>query len=220
MAFNRSDTHFKTVINISVLLVILFSLFFNPAPAFAEEKTPSSSTPDFASFMQSVLDGQSDVLRGVYVSGVLAMPVIQQPVGKPGFVSTTDNQLTQFGMAAEAGNVGLLAHNYLAGTAFPLLLPGQEVSLIYGDGRVEYFIISSVLKYQALDPYSPYSEFRALDTGITISAEELFKEVYRGERHVTFQTCIEANGNLSWGRLFVIAEPKQMDVLRNNLLHP
>lgn len=28
-------------------------------------------------------------------------------------------------------------------------------------------------------------------------------------RHVTFQTCIDAEGNASWGRLFVIAIPKE-----------
>jgi hypothetical protein len=35
----------------------------------------------------------------------------------------------------------------------------------------------------------------------------MFKRVYFSNRHVTFQTCIEAEGNLSWGRLFVIAVP-------------
>jgi len=220
MAFNYSNTHFKTVTNTSVLLGILFSLFFNPVSVLAEEKNPSTLVPDFASFVQSVMDGQADMLRGVYVSGVLAMPVVQQPVGQPGFVSTTDDQLTQFGMAAEVGNVGLLAHNYLAGTSFSMLMPGQQVSLIYGDGHVEFFVVKHILKYQALDPYSPYSDFRNLENSITISAAEMFKQVYRGDRHVTFQTCIEANGNSSWGRLFVIAEPKKIDVLRNNLLQP
>lgn len=220
MAFNRSNTHYKKVTNTSVLLGVLFSLFFNPSSVLAEEKNPSTLVPDFASFVQSVMDGQADTLRGVYVTGVLAMPVVQQPVGQPGFVSTTDDLLTQFGMAAEVGNVGLLAHNYLAGTSFSMLMPGQQVSLVYGDGHVEFFTVKHILEYQALDPFSPYSDFRNLETNITISAAEMFKQVYRGERHVTFQTCIEANGNSSWGRLFVIAEPKKMDVLRNNLLHP
>jgi hypothetical protein len=220
MAFKQSNTQIKTGINISVLLVILATLFFNPLPAFAEEKAPSSSLPDLGSFIQTVMNGQADTLRGVYVSGVLAMPVVQQPPGNPVFVSTTDNELTQFSMAAEVGNVGLLAHNYLAGTSFSLLAPGQEVRLIYGDGQMEYFTIRRIESYQALDPYSPYSEFRNLTDGVTITAEELFRRVYRGERHVTFQTCIEANGNSSWGRLFIIAEPKKINGLRNLLSHP
>lgn len=220
MASNQSNTRIKFGLNISVLLVILAALFFNPLPAFAEEKAPDSSLPDLASFVQTVMDGQAGTLRGVYVAGVFAMPIVQQPAGNPVYVSTTDNELTEFAMASEMGNVGLLAHNYLAGTSFSMLAPGQEVSLVYGDGHMEYFIIDRVLSYQALDPYSPYSEFRDLETSVTITAEELFRQVYRGERHVTFQTCIDANGNSSWGRLFVIAEPKKMDGLKNLLSHP
>ena len=151
------------------------------------------------------------------------MPIVQQPVGYPGFVSQNDNEITQFGMAAEVGNVGLLAHNYLSGASFTNLLPGQEVRLVYGDGKVEHFVIDQVLQYQALQPYSPSSEFRDLETNITITAEELFRQVYRGERHVTFQTCIEANGNSSWGRLFIIAQPLSFpyvehQYIRENLL--
>ena len=85
---------------------------------------------------------------------------------------------------------------------------GDEVRLVYGDGSLEYFIVTESLEYQALQPYSPYSEFRDLETSQTISAEELFRKVYRGERHVTFQVCIAANGVDAWGRLFVIAQPK------------
>jgi len=43
-----------------------------------------------------------------------------------------------------------------------------------------------------------------------LSAEQMFKRAYAGERHVTFQTCIAANGTVSWGRLFVVAKPKQL----------
>jgi hypothetical protein len=167
-----------------------------------------TTLPDYKSFVLSVQNGQAGVIRGVFVPGVFALPVIQQPVGDPGFVSQNNNEITQFSMAAEVGNIGLLAHNDLSGASFINLAPGQEVRLVYGDGIVEYFAVDQILKYQALQPYSPNSQFRDLGTDITISAEELFRKVYRGERHVTFQTCIEANGLGSWGRLFIIAQPK------------
>ncbi|MCK6541027.1 MAG: hypothetical protein L6Q26_13325, partial [Anaerolineales bacterium] len=61
---------------------------------------------------------------------------------------------------------------------------------------------------QALQPTSLYSSFRSLDKDETLTAEQMFKRVYVGDRHIAFQTCIEAEGNLSWGRLFVIAIPK------------
>ena len=86
---------------------------------------------------------------------------------------------------------------------------GQEVRLVYGNGKVEYFVITEILRYQALEPNSQLSSFRSLDHSEILSAEQMFKRVYAGERHVTFQTCIAANGTVSWGRLFVVAEPKQ-----------
>jgi hypothetical protein len=178
-----------------------------------------TTLPDYKSFVESVQNGQKGILRGVYVPGVFAIPVVQQPVGNAGFVSQNSNEITQFNMAAEVGNVGLLAHNYLSGASFTNLAPGQEVRLIYGDGAVEYFVIDQILQYQALQPYSPSSEFRDLETDVTISAEQLFRKVYRGERHVTFQTCIDANGNSSWGRLFIVAQPKMFPYFEQRYIH-
>ncbi len=225
----RSNSFFRKQLVFSLqILIITLVLLATPMSALAlvnppEQPTAATVLPEYKSFIESVQNGQAGVLRGVYVPGVFAMPIIQQPVGYPGFVSQSDGEVTQFRMAAEVGNVGLLAHNYLSGASFANLAPGQEVRLIYGDGQVEYFVIDQVLQYQALQPYSPNSEFRDLDTSITITAEELFRQVYRGERHVTFQTCIEANGNKVWGRLFITATPKlfpfvEQQHIRSNLL--
>lgn len=185
-----------------LMISAIFSGFTVPAQV-------KESIPTLSSFINSVRDGNALVLRGVYVRNVMAYPIVQQPTGLAGYVSTDHQMVTQFNMAAEAGNVGLLAHNYLAGADFTQLTSGQEVNLIYGDGRVESFVITKILRYQALDPYSTSSDFRNLDTGISISAAELFGQVYRGDRHLTLQTCIAANGNSSWGRLFIIAQPKK-----------
>ena len=184
------------------LALILSCVFTFPAQA-----KKITGYPDLTSFIESVRDGNSNILRGVYVQELMALQIIQQPAGFPGFVSQNQGQLTQFGMAEEAGNVGLLAHNYLSGQLFSLLVQGDSVNLVYGDGRTESFVVTRILQYQALDPNNPNSDFIDLETQTMISAEQLFNQVYRGGRHVTFQTCIEADGNLSWGRLFVIAEP-------------
>jgi hypothetical protein len=143
----------------------------------------------------------------VYVPGLFALPVVQQPANDPGYVSTVAEVLTDFKDVKSAGNIGLLAHNYLAGRYFPLLRNGQEVRAINGDGSVEYFRVREILRYQALDPQSASSDFIDLKTGQRLSAAALFAKVYQGPRHLTFQTCIEKNGDASWGRLFVIAEP-------------
>jgi len=215
MALKNKNIRF--ILNLNLLLFILASLFANPISALAISNT--TTLPSFTDFSKTVQNGQADVLRGAYVSNVLALPIVQQPSGNAGYVSNNTGEATQFRMASQFGNVGLLAHNHLSGKSFSQLAVGQEVRLVYGDGRVEYFVVKEVLKYQALQPNSPYSSFRNLDKDETLTAEQMFKRVYFGDRHLTFQTCIEAEENLSWGRLFVIAVPKTETAASNRLDH-
>jgi len=210
----KSQMH-RIALNVTLLLFVFATLFFNPASTLAEGN--EISLPNFTDFSQTVQNGEADIVRGVYVADAFALPVVQQPSGSPGYVSNNDGQLTQFSMAAQFGNLGLLAHNHLAGKSFSQLAVGQEVRLIYENGRVEYFVISEILQYQALQPNSMRSEFRDLAIDETITANQLFERVYTGKHHVTFQTCIEANGNLSWGRLFVVATPKTQSSNFNQL---
>ena len=197
----------RTSVHATLLLTFLICSLLNPAPALALGNR-ESAIPDFAEFSRTVRNNDATVLRGVYVPDVLALPIVPQPAGNPGYVSIQDEEVTQFGMAAQFGNVGLLAHNYLSGRLFSRLAPGGEVRLVYGDGTVEYFVITEVLEFQALQPNSLYSSFRNLRNDEMLSAEQVFNRVYRGERHVTFQTCIAGAESMSWGRLFVIAAPK------------
>jgi hypothetical protein len=198
----------RTVLNLPLIVFVISLLFFNSMLDTPTVKA-GNILPDFRDFAQPVENSDVNTLSGVYVPNVLALPVIQQPSGDDGYVSNKDDQTTQFAMASQFGSVGLLAHNYLSGRFFSELAVGQEVRLVYGNGRVEYFVITEILRYQALEPNSQLSSFRSLDHSEILSAEQMFKRVYAGERHVTFQTCIAANGTVSWGRLFVVAEPKQ-----------
>ena len=197
----------RTILSRGLLLIVFASAFFRPVSALAmgNGKAP---LPNFTDFSRAVQNVKANTLGGVYVPNVLALPIVQQPSGNAGYVSNYDGQLTQFGLASQYGNVGLLAHNYLSGKVFSQLAVGQEVRLIYGDGKVEYFIVKEVLQYQALQPNSQWSSFRDLKDNTVLSAEQMFKRVYAGDRHVTFQTCIYAEGISSWGRLFVVAVPK------------
>jgi len=197
----------RTVLVGGLLLVLCVFAFFNPLSHLALE-SGAIHLPKFSDFSTLVENGNVHLLSGVYVPNVLALPIVQQPTGDSGYVSGRDDEATQFAMAAQYGNIGLLAHNYLSGKLFSRLVIGEEVRLIYGDGTVEYFVITEVLRYQALDPYSQWSSFRNLDNYDVLSTEQMFTRAYAGDRHVTFQTCITSNGNSSWGRLFVIAVPK------------
>ncbi len=199
--------------NTTLLFTILISLVFRPITARALDS--GGGIPDFGEFAKSVQNNQAGVLRGVYVPGVLALPVVQQPAGDAGYVSLNDGEITQFNMAAQFGNVGLLAHNNLAGRLFSQLAAGQEVRLVYGDGKVEYFVVTQIVQFQALQPTSPYSSFRDVSNNENLTTQQMFNKVYRGDYHVTFQTCIAANGEPSWGRLFVIAVPRSQYSMLN-----
>jgi hypothetical protein len=112
----RKATPIALRISVSLLLLAFASLWLNPNSALAVGDTVS--LPSFADFSQIVQNGQKDIVRGVYVDNVLALPVVQQPDGKATYVSNQDGEVTQFGMASQYGNIGLLAHNHKAGQSF------------------------------------------------------------------------------------------------------
>jgi hypothetical protein len=198
----------RTAPYLTLFVFFLTAFFLNPdstqAIGVREEHFPT-----LVEFSQSVQNGQPDVLRGVYVANVLVLPVVQQPADRPYHVSNQNGEVTQFAMASRYGSIGLLAHNTLSGKLFFNLAIGQDVQLVYGDGGVKTFEIRQLLQFQALDPESVSSPFRNLDQNKVISATEIFNQVYAGGEHLVFQTCIEAEGNVSWGRLFVVAVPKE-----------
>jgi hypothetical protein len=203
-----NTTMTRTALSLNFLLILFASFFLNPkstqAIGYAE-----NSLLSFADFNESVQNGEAAVLRGVYIPNLLALPVIQQPANNPYYVSNKGGQITQFSIASQYGNTGLLAHNTLSGRLFSQLAIGQEVRLVYGDGSVQYFLIAQILRFQALQPESVSSSFRNLDRNETLTAGQVFTRAYVGESRVVFQTCIAAHGEPSWGRLFVIAVPKE-----------
>ncbi len=193
----------RSLVSLALLIVLIGAAL--PQTVHAAPQAGSSAIPDLTTFISSVTDGNRKVLRGVYAPGVFALPVVQQQYAAE--VSKADGTATQFGMAQSYGVVGLLAHNYLSGQKFFELSVGQPISLVYGDGRIEAFRVTRILRFQATIPESANSGFIDLESGKGTDAEGLFRRVYMGSRHVTFQTCIEQAGSSSWGRLFVIAEP-------------
>jgi hypothetical protein len=160
-------------------------------------------------FIATVKNGQSGQIVGVYIPQVLELKVVQQPANNPAYVDATLGHITQFKLAAQHGAIGLLAHNYLAGALFFTLSAGQEVDVVYGDGAIRRYTILVLRHFQALNPLSTASNFVDLDhqDSNQISNSDLFYQIYGQGDRVVFQTCITANGNTSWGRLFVIATP-------------
>jgi hypothetical protein len=145
----------------------------------------------------------------VYVPGSFSLRVMQQPVGDPLFVPDEHGVVSQFSVAAAHGTVGLLAHNTLDGAVFFYLNVGSDVYVAFDGGAKVRYVVSRIERYQALSPLDPKSSFINLDSGETLTYEQVFNRVYAQPNQLTLQTCIEAEGDPSWGRLFVIAEMAQ-----------
>lgn len=199
----------KLIRSISVLASVLVPLVALPVlQARADNiSLPGADLPSLNAFANLLRNGQTGELRGVYAPNILADTVVQQPGNDANFVSTQPDAVTQFRPASSIGSTGLLAHNFLAGQQFSLLARGDVIYLVYGDGYKAAYIVTQILKYQALDPESPYSNFVDLSNGNLMSASYLFNLAYGRPRDLVLQTCIDADGNPSWGRLFIVAEP-------------
>ena len=175
---------------------------------FNTDREKLATLPSLREFIPAIKNGNGRQLVGVFISNTMALRVIQQPASNPGFVSSVPEVVTQFSLASQYGTTGLLAHNTAAGQYFDELYSGQKIILVYGNGDLKYFMVDQIQQFQALSPTSPYSNFTDLaSTGKPLSVENLFYQIYQSKGNLVFQTCIERDGELSWGRLFVIAHP-------------
>lgn len=186
-----------------ILVLIMTSIPNGPVQALSHG---AINLPTLEVFISQLRNGHAHELRGVYIPDVLAARVVQQPEGNDGFVSPVKKVVTQFTLASKLGSIGLLAHNYLAGESFSLLAEGQKFYLIYGDGQVSAFMVTEILRYQAIESTNSLSEFVNLKNDELETASEVFAKVYNRPGQVVFQTCISADKDPFWGRLFVIAQ--------------
>ncbi|MFN2214465.1 MAG: hypothetical protein ACK2UM_15025 [Anaerolineales bacterium] len=184
----------------------LGSVIHLPPPTI-DSWTSRGQIPSLNSFVDNLVNGQSSSVRGVYVPGFMALPVVQQPSGNTGFVSQQPGTVTQFQLAAKYGVIGLLAHNYLAGMEFFQLVEGLKVLVVNGDGSLQNFRITEIIEYQKLTPGSNWSHYINLDTGERLTTYQVFTQYYQGEPHLIFQTCLDREGLETWGLRFVVAEP-------------
>lgn len=178
------------------------------AQAEAAAQQASQAMVSFDSFVASVSNGKTSQVTGIYVEDVLAYSVVSQPKGDAAFVSSGENEVTQFALAAQYGTQAFLAHNYLAtGASFFAISQGQIITLVYGDGSSQQYRVENIKRYQALSPDSTQSSFVDLETGKQLSASNLFYTIYNNDNSVVLQTCIARDGISTWGRLFITAVP-------------
>jgi hypothetical protein len=192
-----------------LIAILLLQMVFAPVSlVLADTQSNQTQLLSLNSFVESVQNSNPSQITGIYVQNVMAFPVVQQPSSQAGYVSTQNSIVTQFGLASDYGSIGILAHNYLAGAQFFNIMNGSIISLVYGNGHVEYYKVTIVKQYQALSPNSVYSQFINLaQPDVTLSSTDLFYQTYGLGNVLVLQTCILANNDPSWGRLFIIAEP-------------
>jgi len=152
-------------------------------------------------------DEETRWIRSVSVPNMFSYDIVQQPESDPYYVSSSNNLVTEFSLAREHGTIGLVAHNNLAGNLFNDLVLGQEIQIVYTDGHTDRYTVSAIYRFRALEPTNTESQFVDLDSKEVFTATELFERMYTGAPHVTFQTCIYASGDPSWGRFFAVAIP-------------
>ncbi len=209
---------FLRLLGVLIILVFAIGLAAQTASANILRTGPSelgindneavSSFPGLSAFARSVQNDLPNQIRGIYVQGAMAFPVVQQPISDAGYVSSAPDTITEFQLAARYNSIGMLAHDYLAGASFSKLQPGTDVVLVYGDGSLKVFRVYEVQQYQALSPSSPYSKFVDLSDRVNFTSDQLFYRTYGlGNSTLVLQTCISTPNIPSWGRMFVLARP-------------
>jgi len=173
----------------------------------AVNPTAAPSLPSLDAFVAQVTDGQSGGLVGIYVSNVMALHIVQQPNGDPAYIDRTGGTATQFARAGLFGVIGLLAHNFLSGREFFQINSGQDLVLVYGNGRTAHYTVTEIGDFQRLSRSDLRSDFINLETQQKESANQVFAHYYQQKQVLTLQTCIARNGISDWGVRFIMARP-------------
>ena len=175
--------------------------------------SPKTRRKSIKSLLKDLFSAKKPIedVNAVYLGSNHFLHVVNQPSGNPEYVSGISGVATNFQLASHYGNIGLIAHNYLGGQYFRELRIGDSIHLMNGYLQQRLYKVTSIYRYQALNPQSSRSDFVDLDTRLYYNVNEVFQRVYTGAHHLVLQTCIERDNIKEWGRLFVIAYPYDID---------
>jgi hypothetical protein len=217
---------------LSICLLSLFAcapvVSSNPAvtqtilPLIIPPTGPKTATPDLSiQLTLQAFHSPANLVTKVYSQGVMNYLVVQQPQDDPTFVSKEPGVVTQFQLPGYLGVIGLIAHNYLAGSSFFYLRVGESITLDFENGHQQDFRVVHIKEYKAVDPLDPKTDFIDLDSGEELTASRVFNGEYGGSPHLTLQVSIQKGNIGSWGRRFITAEPiksenEQKEMLKNN----
>jgi hypothetical protein len=132
---------------------------------------------------------------------LVALAVIQSPSN---YATNKAGAVTQFKQAAQFDTLSFIAHNTKAGQYFDDLAVGDDILVIYPNYNQEYEV-KELVKYQALDPLNPWSNFRLDPWHKELTSAQLFLKIFdTDDGRLVLMTCYDGSN----GRLFVIAYPK------------
>jgi hypothetical protein len=99
-----------------------------------------------------------------------------------------------------------IAHNGLAGKYF-----SDNATITYTNGEViEYREVETII-LQAIDPYDPATKYT--DGIYVYTSDDIHYRIF--SRGVVFATCYDYNGQIGWGRKFIVM--KELEVKHGRL---
>lgn len=211
----RPETHWRKAW-LLVTLTLLTVLACMTSTAESSETVSNTTTEDI------VLPDNCtpDILQNSqYIFSIYAKKLdsnscffVEEQDDDPLLVINEEGVLTQSSEASrKLGSIGLFAHYGKLGYRFYDLQIGDEMIVVLKDGSQKAFAVSEIHMFQALEPHNPRGSFVPINQdlepiGPSKSSDQTFRDMFRRE-DLTLQTCIPSDGNSSWGRYFVIAEP-------------
>ena len=158
---------------------------------------------------------QQILFMGIFMSEIIfpdlpPIKIVPQPNGKYSWVSNDSNSFTEFSVPKKLYDTQyFLAHNTKAGSHLNEIKIGDVIKFREsnaGLGEHTERKVKEIRKFKALQPTNLKTPLVDLSTGKQYSVEDITKEMWTNNKQVVFQTCIEKEGDINWGRLFVIAE--------------
>jgi hypothetical protein len=187
--------------------------FLKRSPVDENYQPPAnnSMTPEqevkLREFVKAVTTGEGEKITGLFVPEYGGFYVIQQPDNLDGTVSPVEGVLTQFNRPSKGGVIGLLAHNFAAGKWFNKFEVGDLLYTVLGNGETTAYRLTEKVEYRAIDGKNVQTDFVDLTSGSTRNVDQVYQRVYTGKPHLTLQTCLQQGDDLTWGRLFLLADP-------------
>lgn len=88
-----------------------------------------------------------------------------------------------------------VAHNTLAGKHF-----SNTAKIQYSDGTIRSYEVVETIVLQAIDPYDPATKYT--DGTYVYTSDDIHYRIF--SRGIVFATCYDKNGQVGWGRKFII----------------